>query len=45
MKRLNSAKDDNVPIYIFVLLFVILCLSFLGTYLDTSKRVKSASRT
>ncbi|KAF5867118.1 hypothetical protein ETB97_004038 [Aspergillus alliaceus] len=37
MKRLNSPKDDNVPIYIFALLFMILFLSFLGTYFDTSK--------
>lgn len=37
MKRLNSPKDDNVPVYIFGLLFTILILSFLGTYLDTSK--------
>ena len=44
MKRLNSNKDDNVPIYIYILLVVILTLSFLGTYLDSSKRVKSAAR-
>lgn len=37
MKRLNSPKDDNVPVYIFGLLFTILILSFLGAYLDTSK--------
>ncbi|RAH62676.1 hypothetical protein BO85DRAFT_482566 [Aspergillus piperis CBS 112811] len=39
MKRLNSNKDDNVPIYIYILLVVILSLSFLGTYLDSTKRV------
>lgn len=44
MKRLNSNKDDNVPIYIYFLLVVILSLSFLGTYLDSTKRVKSATR-
>ncbi|KAJ5979301.1 Branched-chain alpha-ketoacid dehydrogenase kinase/Pyruvate dehydrogenase kinase N-terminal [Penicillium viridicatum] len=30
MKRLNSLADDNIPIYIFILLFAIL-LSFLAT--------------
>ncbi|KAJ5223702.1 Proteolipid membrane potential modulator [Penicillium chermesinum] len=36
MKRLNSPKDDNVPVYIFVLLFTILLLSYfppLGVFL------------
>jgi hypothetical protein len=31
MKRLNSPADDNIPIYIFILLFTILLLSFLAT--------------
>ncbi|KAJ6155472.1 Branched-chain alpha-ketoacid dehydrogenase kinase/Pyruvate dehydrogenase kinase N-terminal [Penicillium chermesinum] len=31
MKRLNSPKDDNVPVYIFVLLFTILLLSYVAT--------------
>lgn len=31
MKRLNSAKDDLIPIYIFLLLFAILLLSFFAT--------------
>lgn len=31
MKRLNSAVDDNEPIYIFILLFTILLFSFLAT--------------
>lgn len=43
MKRLNSPEDDNVPIYILVLLFVILVVSFLGT-LDPSKRSLKPSR-
>lgn len=42
MKRLNSPEDDNVPIFIFVLLFVILVVSFLGT-LDPSKRTLKPS--
>ena len=47
MKHLNSPRDDNIPIYIFGLLFTILFLSFLGTYLDTSKSrlVKSTPET
>lgn len=47
MKRLNSPQDDNVPIYIFGLLFTVLILSFLGTYPDTSKSrlVKSTPET
>ncbi|KAJ5775169.1 Branched-chain alpha-ketoacid dehydrogenase kinase/Pyruvate dehydrogenase kinase N-terminal [Penicillium nucicola] len=31
MKRINSPADDNIPIYIFLLLFAILLLSFLAT--------------
>ncbi|KAF9887305.1 hypothetical protein FE257_010300 [Aspergillus nanangensis] len=31
-------KDDHVPVSIFVLLFAILVLSLLGTYLADSKR-------
>ncbi|KAJ5573761.1 uncharacterized protein N7459_008188 [Penicillium hispanicum] len=31
MKRLHSCKNDNVPIYIFFLLFTILLLTFLAT--------------
>ncbi|PYH96111.1 hypothetical protein BO71DRAFT_397354 [Aspergillus ellipticus CBS 707.79] len=32
--------EENIPTNIFILLFVILGLSLLGTYLDTTKRVK-----
>ncbi|KAJ5958167.1 Branched-chain alpha-ketoacid dehydrogenase kinase/Pyruvate dehydrogenase kinase N-terminal [Penicillium vulpinum] len=31
MKRINSPADDNVPIYIFILLFAILLFSLLAT--------------
>ena len=31
MKRINSPADDNIPIYIFILLFAILLFSFLAT--------------
>lgn len=31
MKRISSPVDDNIPIYIFILLFAILLLSFLAT--------------
>ncbi|KAJ5803895.1 Branched-chain alpha-ketoacid dehydrogenase kinase/Pyruvate dehydrogenase kinase N-terminal [Penicillium psychrosexuale] len=31
MKRNNSPAEDNTPIYIFILLFAILLLSFLAT--------------
>lgn len=45
MKRLNSSKDDNIPIYIFILLFTIFFLSFAGSSWPLSsgwKRVKLA---
>lgn len=42
MKRLSSGKDDNVPIYIFALLFVILFLSFVGSSWDSGKRVSKS---
>jgi hypothetical protein len=31
MNRLESSKDENIPIYIFLLLFTIFLLSFLAT--------------
>jgi hypothetical protein len=45
MKRLNSPKDDSVPIYILLLLVAILILSFAGTSWSSpssGKRVKFA---
>lgn len=44
MKRLNSSEDDNAPIYIFILLFVIFILSFLGTLIDPNKRTLNPAR-
>lgn len=43
MKRMTSGYDDYVPIYIFVLLFTILFLSFIGTYSDTNERAEQAA--
>jgi hypothetical protein len=46
MKRLNSYKDNNVPIYILLLLVAILILSLAGTSWSSSssgKRVKFAT--
>jgi hypothetical protein len=31
IKRLDSSNDENIPIYIFLLLFTIFLLSFLAT--------------
>ncbi|KAI9369496.1 hypothetical protein BJX61DRAFT_144968 [Aspergillus egyptiacus] len=41
MKHLNLEHNDNVPYYIFALLFTILFLSFLGTYTDARGRERS----
>lgn len=40
MKRLNSYNDDNVPIYIFLLLVAILILSLAGTSWSSSSSGK-----
>lgn len=45
MKRLNSSIDDNTPIYIFILLFAILFLSFLGTSWSSNKSSVKTSET
>lgn len=44
MKRLNSPREDNVPVYIFILLVVIFILSFLGTLFDPNKRTLKLAR-
>lgn len=43
MKRMNSEHDDYIPIYIFILLFTIFFLSFVGTYSDTNERAEQAA--
>lgn len=36
MKNLNASKDDNPVVSIYILLFIVLVFSFLGTFLDSS---------